>query len=219
MATKAVASDAVWAKAEQDYADPNVKISDIAARVGLASIQLSRRAKELGWPMRTAVEANSGKHKTLAAKSDGGDAISSPVIYTLGDIAPDETSEPHTTRLRKKSSPKKPAAKKVTLKPIELVRRVYNTIDGELTKLEEQAGSTSQDRERASRALSQMVNSLEKAVEMQREITKDTTKGSGKKNKEELAHAEDLRRAIAERIERLQSKRLPDEGPAGSDGQ
>jgi cellobiose-specific phosphotransferase system component IIA len=88
-----------------------------------------------------------------------------------------------------------------------LVQRVYNTIDGELTKLEKQKGASSQDRERASRALSQMVSSLEKAVEMQREMTKAAAKGSGVKDKEALAHAEDLRRAIAERLERLQRQR------------
>jgi hypothetical protein len=88
-----------------------------------------------------------------------------------------------------------------------LVQRVYNTIDGELTKLEKQKGLTSQDRERASRALSQMVNALEKAVEMQREMTKRKTTGGDAKSKEALAHAEDLRREIAERLERLNRKR------------
>jgi hypothetical protein len=88
-----------------------------------------------------------------------------------------------------------------------LVQRVYNTIDGELTKLEKQKGLTSQDRERASRALSQMVNALEKAVEMRREMTKRKTTGGDAKSKEALAHAEDLRREIAERLERLNRKR------------
>ncbi|MBR2536175.1 MAG: hypothetical protein IKE66_08915 [Hyphomicrobium sp.] len=91
--------------------------------------------------------------------------------------------------------------------PIALVQRVYATIDGELNKLEKQTGKTSQDRERASRALSQITNSLEKAVEMQRDIKKAMTKASGSHDKEALAHAEDLRRAIAERLERLQRQR------------
>jgi hypothetical protein len=94
-------------------------------------------------------------------------------------------------------------------KPNALVQRVYNTIDGELTKLEKQKGLTSQDRERASRALSQMVNALEKAVEMQRDMTKRKPTGGDAKSKEALAHAEDLRREIAERLERLNRKRAP----------
>ena len=92
-------------------------------------------------------------------------------------------------------------------KPKDLVQRVYNTINGELSKLENQTGASSQDRERASRALSQMVNSLEKAVEMQRVIAKDKTSGSAAKDKEALKYAEDLRREIAERLERLNLKR------------
>jgi hypothetical protein len=90
-----------------------------------------------------------------------------------------------------------------------LVQRVYNTIDGELTKLEEQKGLASQDRERASRALSQMVNALEKAIEMQREMTKRKPAGGDAKSKDALAHAENLRREIAERLERLNRKRAP----------
>jgi hypothetical protein len=101
----------------------------------------------------------------------------------------------------------KPSATRTRAKPNALVQRVYNTIDGELTKLEKQKGLTSQDRERASRALSQMVNALEKAVEMQREMTKRKPTGGDARSKEALAHAEDLRREIAERLERLNRKR------------
>jgi hypothetical protein len=92
-------------------------------------------------------------------------------------------------------------------KPTLLLQHVYKTIAGELSKLDDHKGASSQDRERASRALSQMVNSLEKAVEMQREMIKDKAKGSTAKDKEQLAHAEILRRSIAERIERLNGKR------------
>jgi hypothetical protein len=98
-------------------------------------------------------------------------------------------------------------------KPNVLVQRVYNTIDGELTKLEKQKGLTSQDRERASRALSQMVNALEKAVEMQRVMTKRKPTGGDAKSKEALAHAENLRREIAERLERLNHKRSSQRNP------
>lgn len=101
--------------------------------------------------------------------------------------------------------------------PIALVQRVYATIDGELEKLEQQTGKTSQDRERASRALSQITNSLEKAVEMQRDIKKAMTKASGRHDKEALAHAEDLRRAIAERLERLQRQRAPGKRSGGAE--
>ncbi len=99
------------------------------------------------------------------------------------------------------------AAGKSGAKPKALVQRVYNTIDMELTKLEQQKGVSSQDRERASRALAQMVNSLEKAIDMQREIIgRSATRGSAK-DTEALRHAEDLRRQIAERLERVNGLR------------
>lgn len=101
----------------------------------------------------------------------------------------------------------KGASKRSAVRPKDLVRRIYNTIDKELTKLESHKGASSQDRERASRALSQMVSSLEKAVEMQRELTKQTTTTIKGRDKEALKHAEELRREIADRLERLHRKR------------
>jgi len=115
---------------------------------------------------------------------------------TLADAPPPAQSLPAAKR----------ASGKSVTKPKALVQRIYDTIDGELTKLEQQDGRSSQDRERASRALAQMVNSLEKAVDMQREIAK-TGKGAKSKDKEALAYAEQLREEIAQRLERLTRKR------------
>lgn len=103
---------------------------------------------------------------------------------------------------------KRTTAKRTTaVQPRSLVQQVYRAIETELAKLEKQKGASSQDRERASRALSQMVNSLEKAIDMQRDIVKSTAPRAKAKDKEALRHAEDLRRQIAERLERLQPKR------------
>lgn len=103
-------------------------------------------------------------------------------------------------------------------KPNSLVQKVLRTINGELTKLDEHTGNSSQDRERASRALSQMVTSLEKAVGMQRQIERDKGSPNGAKDKEVLRHAEDLRRQIAERLERLNRQRNGGRGAEGADG-
>ncbi|MDP1603438.1 MAG: hypothetical protein Q8M03_09260 [Legionella sp.] len=186
MAADKAVTAAVWAKAKRLYADPEMKLSAIAAMVGLAPIQLSLAAKARGWPPRTALAA---KRKRAAPVASSSKAAS---------------TEQARVAARHSANGGKPSK---SAKPMVLVQRVYNTIDGELTKLEKQKGASSQDRERASRALSQMVSSLEKAVEMQREMTKAAAKGSGVKDKEALAHAEDLRRAIAERLERLQRQR------------
>ncbi|WP_045836039.1 hypothetical protein [Hyphomicrobium sp. 99] len=149
-----------------------------------------------------------GRRETKAAKPgepESEDESSAPKSKPIAKSAA-STAKPNSKGgVTAKSAP----AKRTSAKPNVLVQRVYNTIDGELTKLEKQKGLTSQDRERASRALSQMVNALEKAVEMQRVMTKRKSTGGDAKSKEALAHAEDLRREIAERLERLNRKRSP----------
>ena len=169
MAARKVASAEAWAKAEQQYADQNIEVSEIAKLVGLAPIQLALAAKARGWPLRTVPKA---VQRTSRAKA----AATQP-----------------------------PASK--SPKPTVLLQHVYKTIEGELHKLDEHTGKSSQDRERASRALSQMVNSLEKAIDMQRDMAKRTKRASSAKDKQELAHAEDLRRTIADRLARLSGKR------------
>lgn len=214
--TEGTGDAAAWAEAKRRYPDASDKLTDIAKLVGLFHLRLSQIAKRDGWPMRGAAKT-SGKRAALAvnvvaakldSETDNGSNDALAAIENPADAKAPELKE---------KTKKKPARKKPP-KASELLCHVRSTLSGELTKLDKQSGDTSQDRERASRALSQMVNSLEKAIEMQREISKDTTKGAAKKNKEELAHAEDLRRAIAERIERLQSKRAPDAGSAAGDG-
>ena len=150
---------------------------------------------------RTATKsASASKTKAVANDAVANDAVAKPA-----------RSAPAPKRAA--STPAEPTATRMRAKPNALVQRVYNTIDGELTKLEKQKGLTSQDRERASRALSQMVNALEKAVEMQRVMTKRKPTGGDAKSKEALAHAENLRREIAERLERLNHKRSSQRNP------
>ena len=88
------------------------------------------------------------------------------------------------------------------------MQKFYDTIWRELEKLDKQDGTKSQDRERASRAVSQLATSMEKAVSMHKAIERDKTREEKPKDREALAHAEDMRRKIAERLERLHSQRL-----------
>ena len=148
----------------------------------------------------------SAKPKPMASTASGSGTDHSAAVRTKanGKTKAKRATPPRSAAGSRNASGRAPTKK---AKPNALVQRVYNTIDGELTKLEKQKGLTSQDRERASRALSQMVNALEKAVEMQRDITKKKAPGGDARNKEALAHAEDLRREIADRLERLNRKR------------
>lgn len=91
--------------------------------------------------------------------------------------------------------------------PLRIVQKIYQTLDGELTKLEKQKGLESQDRERASRALSQIVSSFGKATMVHKEISTASPRGAKKADTEALRHADVMRREIADRLERLQRER------------
>ncbi len=106
----------------------------------------------------------------------------------------------------KASNTTKRNTKKDVPKPADLLKRVYGAIAKELRKLNDQTGTTSQDRERGSRALSQIMNSFEKAVKMQKKVEKK--RGGNKRDKETLQDAEAMRRKIAERLEHLHRERL-----------
>lgn len=174
--------DLPWDEIARAWNDPEARVAAIAAHFGLSEARLKREAKARNWPRRGTLRR---KPRKSGAKAPGPSS---------------DRAKGKTVQMPKAGAP--------AVKPLGLVKRVYNTIDKELSKLEAHKGASSQDRERASRALSQMVSSLEKAVEMQREITKEQgrTKAGGK-DKEALKHAEDLRREIAERLEKLHRQR------------
>ena len=228
MANKAVAGDAVsgavsddkWAAIEREWFDLKVDHLDIANKLSLTTTALNIEAARRGLPTRKVIrdklaadkrkakasQRKAAKRKLEQRKASArkGGPRKDTAATTKASDAPVDAAVSANACVDK---PKTKSARKTAPKPIALLRHVCSTIEGELTKLDQQSGDTSQDRERASRALSQMVNSLEKTINMQSGITNDTTKGSSKKQEEELAHADDLRRQIAERIERLQQKR------------
>lgn len=206
------------------YGESQEPVNDLAEEAGLNPIAFVRLARERGYPTREerklaeraaaaigqpARKRTKSKPKSKAKVKTGhaATARAKPQTTVSPKIADGEKTAPPATGGKLAV---KPAAR---ARPLALLQRVYNTIDGELTKLEAQTGVSSQDRERASRALSQMVSSLEKATEMQREISKDKNRGGGAKAKEALRHAEDLRRQIAERLERLRLKQPAAKSP------
>ena len=184
--------DAPWDEIARAYRDLSTPVAEIRERYGLTYGQLRQAVRDRGWPTRDAMRKKA-KAPCAPRRATRQKAPAAPE----GEKSPSVAAPPAT-----------PPGTGKAIKPLGLVKRIYNTIDKELSKLEEHAGKSSQDRERASRALSQMVSSLEKAVEMQREITREQSrKDTSGKGKEALKHAEELRREIADRIERLQRKR------------
>jgi hypothetical protein len=183
-----------------------VRVTTAAAADDAAHSGSVTKAKRATSKAKAARKGAGAKPKPMAsaASETGTDHSAAVRTKANGKTKAKRATPPRSAAGSRNASGRAPTKK---AKPNALVQRVYNTIDGELTKLEKQKGLTSQDRERASRALSQMVNALEKAVEMQRDITKKKAPGGDARNKEALAHAEDLRREIADRLERLNRKR------------
>ncbi len=182
-------------------------VNDLAKELGLKRHEFLAFIEKQGLPSRA--ELNRAWRDT--EKADREKLKQQPAQQAAPESNGWENPDPVPVAkaVKTKSAKAKPKRKlKPKAKPPKLVQHVLDTIESELTKLDKQEGVSSQDRERASRSLKQMVASLEKAVEMQRAFAKDKTRGGGTKDKEMLAHAEDIRRRIAERMERLRlSKR------------
>ncbi len=186
-------SAALKARLQRLYLDAANPYAALVAESGLTRFEFQSLVKIENWGKRTKAA------KVLKAASNDN-------VADLG--REDDVAQPKIKlRAPKSGSKRKTLKRKLTPSPTGLLKLVYGTIEKELGKLERQSGDKSQDRERASRALSQIMNSLEKAVEMQRGIAKDNTRGGDKKDKEALRNAEDLRKEIVERIERFRASR------------
>lgn len=176
-------SAALKARLERQYRDGEVPYADLVKSSGLTRFEFQALVKQEGWGPRP---------------KPGGSVTSGEETA--------ETAEPLAEKPKAASTRQKKATN-LTIE-IDLVQKIYRTLWSELKKLDKQEGSKSQDRERASRALSQLVTSMEKAVSMQKAIERNKTGDEKPKDREALANAEDLRRKIAERLERLHSQRL-----------
>ena len=194
-------SAALKARLQRLYLDAANPYAALVAESGLSRFAFQSLVKVENWGARPSPKKGLKAKSQIegAAASNDNDAVPGP-----GDVV----AQPMIKRRAPKGGSKRSGRKRtLTPSPTGLLKLVYGTIQKELGKLERQSGDQSQDRERASRALSQIMNSLEKAVEMQRGIAKDNTRGGGKKDKEALRNAEDLRKEIVERIERFRAAR------------
>ncbi len=195
-------SAALKARLQRLYLDADTPYTALVAESGLNRFAFQNLVKVEDWGKRPAAAK-----KPKAAPETGATGADNAAGAGPGDDRAGDDGAKAKLRTAKGGSKRKTLKRKLTPSPTGLLKLVYGTIEKELGKLERQSGLESQDRERASRALSQVVNSLEKAVEMQREIAKDKKRGGGVKDKETLRYAEDMRRQIAERIEQLRGTR------------
>lgn len=180
-------SAALKARLERLYREGTVPYADLVKASKLARFEFQRLVEAERWGPRPKPAKAAQKQETERRVTG----------HAEGAPAPAADTKAGTGKRTKAASVEIP-----------LLQKIYQTIWGELEKLDQQSGSKSQDRERASRALSQLVTSMEKAVSMQKAIERDKTREAKPKDREALANADDLRRKIAERLERLHSQRL-----------
>lgn len=189
----------------------NVRSSKVSARQTKAaanSLAGAKLVKKSASPSKAAAKSKASFGSKAAPASVAGAAPKAAVkTKPAAATKPAAQTAAKVVRGGRSTSSKTASARLSTVQPKALVAKIYATIEGELSKLERQVGNKSQDRERASRALSQVVSSFKNAVQMHNEMVKTKPKARSAEDKEALAHAEDLRKEIAERLERLRVQR------------
>lgn len=160
--------------------------AELVEHSGLDRFEFQKLVKAEGWGARPKA-ATSSDAEVLSKNGPSG---------VTAEAAPKTAKR--ATRKNKNKNKNKDAPK-----PADLANQMLGAVRIELDKLKDQDGTTSQDRERGSRALMQLMNTLEKAVKMHKKVSKKP--GGNKQHKETLKDAENLRREIAERIERFRA--------------
>ena len=177
------------ARLKRLYLEAAVPYAALVAESGLQRFDFQKLVKNEKWGARPRV----AKDSTAARMHTG---------IQAAEAVPDAAADaPPAAKKRKKKTKKEDAPK-----PAGLANQMLGAVRIELNKLAGQDGTTSQDRERGSRALMQLMNTLEKAVKMHKKVSKKP--GGNKQHKETLKDAETMRREIAERLERLHEQRM-----------
>ncbi len=163
------------------YFEKRMGIAPIAALTGYSLYAVEKLVKAKGWNVARAAMKR-GASSSLS-DDDTDDAL--PEV-------PATASPPKTTTEG------------------ELVQRLYNAIDETLAEIEKPARSNAKsggEYDRKTRAISSMVRSLEKVLEIKVNQAKANDQSGGAAAEKVRVDAEQLRRDIAERLERLQRKR------------
>ena len=164
------------------YFQKKLGVDRIAALTGHSSYAVSQLIKRRGWNIsRAAID-----------KGDHGGIGNSATITAI------------PAALRNDNPPAKATTE------CDLVQRLYNAIDETLAEIEKPAPKSAGSRgeyDRKTRAISSMVRSLEKVLEIKVKQAKANDQSGGVAAEKVRVDAEQLRRDIAERLERLQRKR------------
>ena len=196
--------DEIWAQIRKAYCETSETVTPLCARFSISVGTLNRRATQEGWPRRGRKPPPPRRIVPVLRMTEP--AEESPAFPTSGGAGP-------TT------------AEKREL----IIQRLYDALLLKLTKLErhmaKSTGKQSIDHERETRALDGIVRSLDHIAEYDTALTKapgtasaDGPDGNGAAAAAAAsgaaARTEQLRRDIAQRLERLLEKRNPP-GDAG----
>jgi hypothetical protein len=182
--------EATWAEIRRLYAETDEPAQRIALRFNVAPSTLSQRAMKEGWPK----EHRLGKRVTL----------SPPPLSAPPPDVPAETNSETKKKRRRARKPREPMTHE------ERIRRLLTLIDIQLEQLEHDMTSkehmTEQESVRAARRYDAVVGSLEKVTEIDTQYVRTGSAGQS-------SSADELRREIAERLERLNAQWLAQEKP------
>ena len=182
-------SDGDWRRVEKAYRDNTETVDEIARRFGVAASTIRRRRKMENWPSRAGGRGQPGDGR-------------SPSPSSLLAVAPASRLPPERTEPQEATA----AAGRG-----EVIRRFYHLIEIKLEQMEvdmaRREDRTPADNERDTRALGTLIRNFEKVFGLEREQVSDgdTTGAGGKRERDEQAEAEALRRELAERLVRLRN--------------
>ena len=164
------------------YFDQKHGIAPIAALTGQTHYAVEQLIKRRGWNVARAAMKSSAR---VTVCDDN--AIDEVSKAAAGNILPAKTTTEG-----------------------DLVQRLYNAIDETLAEIEKPAAKSAKaggEYDRKTRAISSMVRSLEKVLEIKVKQAQANDQSGGVAAEKVRVDAEQLRRDIAERLERLQRKR------------
>jgi hypothetical protein len=174
--------DPAWEHIRARYEAGEEKVKAIAEEIGMTFFELTRKAKALGWKLRSAAKAAKKK--------------------VTGTITTVETLKPETTR-----------ATLARLKEM-LQQRIVH-LEAEVKEIGEEVNALANDKQ--IKAVNLVVRTLEKVLDLER---KDKHKRK-QQNREYRYFDRDQRRALAEKIDRLEGTRqdaLEASGPSRGGG-
>lgn len=183
-------SDGDWRRVEKAYRDNTETVDAIAQRFGVAASTIRRRRKLENWPPRAAAQGYPRDDQSTPASS----------------------TQPAQVRQREAM---------VATGRGDVIPRFYHLIEIKLEQMEvdmaRREDRTPADNERDTRALGTLIRNFEKVFGLEREQVSDgeTTRAGGKRERDEQAEAEALRRELAERLVRLRNANQSTGGRSG----